>query len=64
MILSRESMKPPKDTRGPTMRKLELCYSIGKKQKFKELYHGLQMNGGATGYPLYQMVGQMLEINI
>jgi hypothetical protein len=27
----------PKDTRAPTMRKLELCYSTEKKQKFKEL---------------------------
>jgi hypothetical protein len=39
------STKPPLDTRAPYMKRLELCYLTKKKQKSKELLHGLQMGG-------------------
>jgi hypothetical protein len=34
------------------MRKTELCYLTGKKQKFKPVFHDLQMNGMTLGYPI------------
>jgi hypothetical protein len=50
--------------KAPDMKRRELCYLTRKKQKSKELLHGLQMGGQMLGYPLYLMVGQMLETNI
>lgn len=61
MIWFRPSTKTPKDTRAPSMRKLEWCYLIGKEQKSKELYHGLQMSGLIVRYLLYLITRQMLK---
>jgi hypothetical protein len=61
--LVKKIKKAPKGYESPNYEKARIMLLDREKEKIKRA-HGLQMNGGNMGYPLYRMVGQMLETNI
>jgi hypothetical protein len=58
------NQKPPQGYESPSYEKARTVLLDEEKKKFKPVFHVLQMNGLTLGYPLYQMVGQVLETNI